>query len=87
METTTIKKKAPILELSTTDIVKSLNFLHKCDIVNDAFPWSCHLIGVEIVILDFSNCFCMYVFILRTLPKISHDVLLTASFAQNDVIR
>ena len=34
-----LNKKVPILELSTIDLLRSLNFLLKCDIVNDAFPW------------------------------------------------
>ena len=34
-----LNKKVPILELSTIDILRSLNFLLKYDIVNDAFPW------------------------------------------------
>ena len=49
------KEKAPMLELSTIDILRSLKFLLKYDIVNDTFPWSCRLIGVEIVILHFGN--------------------------------
>ena len=44
-----------MLELSTIDILRSLNFLLKFVIVNDAFPWSCRLVGVEIVILHFGN--------------------------------
>ena len=53
------KQKAPVLELSTIDILRLLNFLLKCDIDNDAFPWSCRLIGVEIAILYFDNSFCI----------------------------
>ena len=44
-----------MLELSTIDILRSLNFLLKFVIVNDAFPRSCRLVGVEIVILHFGN--------------------------------
>ena len=32
------KLKAKILELSTIDILRSLIFIFKCDMVNDAFP-------------------------------------------------
>ena len=68
------------MELPTTDILRSLNFLLKCYIVNDAFPWSCCFISVEIVILHFVNSFCIYVFSLRILSKISLDILSRGSF-------
>ena len=71
-----------MLELTTIDILRSLNFLLKCDIDNDAVPWSCRLIGVEIVILYFGDSLCIYVSSLRTLSKISLDVLARKSFVQ-----
>ena len=56
-------------------------FAQICFLVfNYAFSWSCHLIGVEIVILHFGNSFCIYVLRLRILSKISLDVLSKASF-------
>ena len=70
-----LKEKAPILELQTNDILRSLNFWLKCNIVSGAFPCSSHLIGVEIVILHFSNSFRIYVFSLRIFSEISLDVL------------
>ena len=68
------------MELLATDILRSLNFLLKCDIFNDAFTWSCRLVVAEIEILHFGYSFCLYAFSLRTLPNISLDVLSKALF-------